>query len=113
MPTRRLPALSACSKLGRLAAEAAEVALERKLAALAVVELAAGGPEALEELQHQRAGEPQRVEGIDAAYVGELAVDRRHLHRAVPAAFDLVRPADADRQRDLLAFGGDGDDFEG
>src|SRR5688572_33389955 len=82
MPARRLAALSACSKLGRLAAEAGEIALERKLAAFGVVEPAAGGLEALEQLQHQRAGEPERVEGVDAADVGELAIDRRDLHRA-------------------------------
>src|SRR6185503_4306984 len=99
MPIRRLRALSACSKT-RL------VVLERKLAAVRVLEPPALVLEVAEELQHQRAREPDGVEGIGAAHVFQLALERRDGDRARPAAVALLaRPADLGAERKPLAVG--------
>src|SRR5688572_15155849 len=106
MPTRRLRALSAWSK-------ARPVILERKLGAVGVLQPPALVAQVAEQLQHQRAGEPHGVEGVGAAHVVELALERGDLDRAGPAAVALLlRPPDLREQRDALAVGAHAGDRE-
>src|SRR2546428_9120129 len=88
MAVRRLAALSAWS-IARLAVQSRDVGVERKLAAVLVPQRDAFAPEGAEELQHQRAGEPGGVKGVDAFDVHRILVDRRELHRAHPAALGI------------------------
>ena len=88
MPTRRLRALSAWSNLA-LAVEAGEIGLERKVAAVGVLEPVAGVLELREQLEDQRAGEPRGVKRVDAAHLERLLLQRRDLDAAQPAAVIL------------------------
>src|SRR5688572_15061070 len=85
MPVSRLRALSACSKLFRV--QPGTVVVERKFAAVPVLQLPAVGLEILQQLQHQRARQPHRVERVGAAHVVAL----------------LARPADLQPQLHALA----------
>src|SRR5262245_13389856 len=106
MPVSRLRALSAWSK-------ACLVVLERKRAAVGVLEAPALGLQVAEQLQDQRAGEPHRVERIGAAHVVELVLQRRDGDRARPAAVALrARLADLGAQRQALAGGAHADHLE-
>src|SRR5688572_72890 len=102
MPVSRLRALSACSKLFRV--QPGTVVVERKFAAVPVLQLPAVGLEILQQLQHQRARQPYRVERVGAAHVVGLLLERLDLDRARPAPVALLaRPADLQPQLHALA----------
>src|SRR5262245_53768061 len=106
MPVRRLRALSAWSK-ARL------VVLERKRAAVRVLQAPAFGLQVAEQLEDQDAREPHRVKRIGAAHVVEPVLQRRDGDRARPAAVALLaRPADLGLERQALAAGAHADDLE-
>src|SRR3954470_6224777 len=103
MPIRRLRALSVCSKLGLLV-QPGEVGVQGKLAAVAVLEPRAFGPQLGQELEHERGREPDGVEGVDAAHVDRVVLQRLDLHAADPVAVvAFVRRPDARVELDALA----------
>src|SRR5688572_11319771 len=102
MPVSRLRALSACSKLFRV--QPGAVVVERKFAAVAVLQAPSVGAQVLQQLEHQRARQPYRVERVGAAHVVGLFLERLDLDRARPAPVALLaRPADLQPQLHALA----------
>src|SRR5919109_4990284 len=70
-------------------------------------------PPVAKELEHQRGGEPHRVERVGAAHVVELRFERRDCDRARPALVALLaRPADLRPELQALAVGSDADHVE-
>src|SRR5260221_3665478 len=93
-----------------LPVEPGEISLERKFAAVGVLQPGAAVPQLRQQLENQRAGEPQGVEGVDAAHIERLLLQRRHHHATQPAAVALaLRPgnARADVELHLRAFAGE------
>src|ERR687897_109972 len=97
MPISRLRALSAWSKT-------CLVVLERKLAAVGVLEAPALGLEVVEQLEDQHACQPHGVERVRAAHVLERALEWRDRDRARPAPVALfARATDLGPERQALA----------
>src|SRR6185436_15466571 len=94
------------AKLLRVRVEARAVGVERKRAAVAIFQRPALGLQVFEQLERERAREPNRVERIGAAHRVELRVERRNRDLAGPAAVALLlRAADLDAHRQALAVG--------
>src|SRR6185503_15719479 len=112
MPVSRLRALSAFSILGP-GVEPGQVGFERKAGAVEHLELDAFRLQIAEQLEHQRAGEPGGMEGVDALYAHGLLVDGGELDRADPGVLRFgLRAADARGERNLLAISEYGDHFQ-